>query len=1734
MHPSKSKKENMKRHYLITLVALIIIFAVSIPDLYPKEQTKMKCAPLNPAFMKYQMSGKKRIKSVSPPQHGLIPDPAMPVKHQPSLDDMSDMPNIPLYDLRDPNNDGNLNDTRLTPVRNQLNCGACWSFASFGVLENNLKSTRHLSDDMNDFSENHMRHSHNFDIASCAGGNLKMSAAYFVTNKGPIQETEDPYRPLTDEFCMDCVPNRYIDSIVFLPTRHDIDDIGFIKRAIYHHGAIYSSMYFDENRYYDPDLSSYYYDDPDDSFNDSNHAIVIVGWNDDMEIPDAQGKGAFIVRNSFGSDWGDHGYFYVSYFDESLAFTSLGYIEDHHSFSFKKIYQYDDLGWTGAIGSGDGSDWAANVFMADENIRITGVGFYTTGLNTSCTITIYQKMIYENGYARHSNPLCDPQKSTFENIGYYSIPLSKPIQILSGNSFVVVIHYTGLDNDYGIPIETPVMGYSSKATATENQSFVSDDGSIFFDLTDLSPQSNNCIKAYASPFIESPPHAISQEVHTNEDTAVPITLSGVDQSNTSLNYFLLSSPFYGGLSGQLPELIYTPDPDYFGADGFDFIVNNGTESSESAHVTIYVLSVNDPPKARFTKIQIDEDTSFSLSSIGSDADSDFVYCYIQTPPIHGEISTTFPERIYTPNAHFFGSDSFSFYLNDGQCSSIVMKMDIEINPINDPPLVFDQFISLIEDTQKRLTLQGSDIDSAHLNYSIVTPPKHGGISGISPNLEYAPSPNYSGSDVFSYKANDGQMDSNLAYCHINVQPADDTPTANDMTMTLEEGQSVVFSLSGNDIENVPLTYIIVTPPNFGQITGTLPDLIYSPNTGFTGTDYLTYQVDDGNNLSEKAIIQLIVEPDNELPVVENLTRTIIENTPEPITLSGTDSNNNPLSFSIVKHPEHGEISGVLPHITYTPHENYCGIDKFLYIANDGYSNSQAGQVLLIVKHFNYPPESFSDRIVISKNTEKHLYLKASDKNNDPLNYVIVKAPDHGQISGNLPFVIYTPDIDFTGVDSFSFQVNDGKLNSKLSKIKIIVTSFDIITDSINIDTTSQTFIFEGFEGDTSSWTFGTEGQVNKWFAGDADSYEGTKAAYISQDNGTTATYNENETSESWLGRTVDLSGYINATLSFYWKSVGERFIVWCDYGEFYINNGSDILTSDSKEFIDNNSWTKKTFDLSAYVGNQIEIKFRWKNDGSQKEGDPPFSIDNVEIAGSQMKPGAGNALDFDGSNDYVALSDGTVSAESLAMPATITVEAWVKVDSFINWAAIVGFIYDDGLLEGGWVLGVKMDNKFYFGITTESGSYDYINYLETGDDYLTDTWYHIAGTYDGSTMRVYVNGVEAATRVHDYGGNIYYRNTYFAIGSYLDNTDNIQFDGQIDAVRIWNGARSSDEIRANMCKKIATDVESNLLYYYHLDHSQGVLVNDYVSGKNNGVLKNMDSEDWVISGAAIGDSTIYDYNGITASDFEVSLSHPDGDQFTATGESGNYSGLHLYLINDPPNITNTDIECALLDQNRHWGIFPVGIGNLSFEIKYQYTGNPIVNLEDDLKMLTRENQSYTEWSALTSTQNKNLDTLYSTENSVGEFILGTINLTPSITQGDTISTIIDKNCWPRAWNTPIITASDADNDPLTWTIFSGSSHGTLVVSGTGVSPSVQYTPNQDYVGYDSFVIQVDDGHEYGTDTITINVEIAPGINARNLPYSTPNEGASSVVRDNNSRIILYHMGPGRMIMPPVK
>jgi hypothetical protein len=259
-------------------------------------------------------------------------------------------------------------------------------------------------------------------------------------------------------------------------------------------------------------------------------------------------------------------------------------------------------------------------------------------------------------------------------------------------------------------------------------------------------------------------------------------------------------------------------------------------------------------------------------------------------------------------------------------------------------------------------LIASDPDNDPITYSILTPPAHGTISaGTGPSRTYNASANYVGPDSFTFRVNDGSVDSNIATVSINVE--NEPPVADDKQITVNKNTQRSFTLTASDPNGDPLTYSIVTSPQHGTIspsgTGS-PARTYAPTTGYQGPDSFTFKVNDGSLDSSIVTVSIVVQ--NAQPVADDKQITVNKNTQQPFTLHASDPNNDPLTYSIVTPPSHGTISPSSvggPSRTYAPANNYLGTDIFTFKANDGTIDSNVASVNVKVEQpkivYNYAP-----------------------------------------------------------------------------------------------------------------------------------------------------------------------------------------------------------------------------------------------------------------------------------------------------------------------------------------------------------------------------------------------------------------------------------------------------------------------------------------------------------------------------------------------------------------------------------------------------------------------------------------------------------------------------------------------------------------------------------------------------------------------------------------------------------
>ena len=485
-------------------------------------------APVNPEFLRYLEDlklGRSRDRADDGHWLGEIPAP-VDLSHVRGFRFAAQAEAFPAsYDLRTLG--------KLTSVKDQGDCGSCWSFATMGGLESYL-----LPPETWDFAEQNLIDHAGFDYGPCAGGNIWMSTAYLSRWTGPIKEVDDPYiySDLAGE------TQKHVQNVIFLPNRTAYTDNDAIKQAIMTYGAFYISMYWASGSYSAADYAYYY-----TGGTSTNHGICVVGWDDNFDRtkfnPDAPANGAFICKNSWGSTWGQSGYFYLSYYDTSFRPGAIFTAEP--SANYTSVYQYDPLGWVINWGLGTDTAWGANIFQAVSSESLGAVATYASVPNTAYSIYIYTNVTAGNPT---SGTLAATQSGTFSSTGYFTVPLGGPVALTSGQLFSVIVRYQTPGFNWPLPTEDYYDGYSSGATSNAGESFFSNNGSTWMDAYTLGDLTNLCIKAFTAPAVA--PVTISGTVRTASGTGVSgVTLNGLPSNPITPGTGAYSEVVSNGWSG---------------------------------------------------------------------------------------------------------------------------------------------------------------------------------------------------------------------------------------------------------------------------------------------------------------------------------------------------------------------------------------------------------------------------------------------------------------------------------------------------------------------------------------------------------------------------------------------------------------------------------------------------------------------------------------------------------------------------------------------------------------------------------------------------------------------------------------------------------------------------------------------------------------------------------------------------------------------------------------------------------------------------------------------------------------------------------------------------------------------------------------------------------------------------------------------------------------------------------
>ena len=518
------------------------------------------------------------------------------------------------------------------------------------------------------------------------------------------------------------------------------------------------------------------------------------------------------------------------------------------------------------------------------------------------------------------------------------------------------------------------------------------------------------------------------------------------------------------------------------------------------------VGTNQRPVSLPIAASLPEDSTLDLTLQGTDPDGNSLQFSVVSGPTKGVLSGTAPNLTYTPAANYNGPDSFTFLVNDGILNSTPATVAIVVTGVNDAPIALPKSLTTAEDSPLPITLVGTDEDGNPLAFTLLGGPANGTLGGTAPNLTYQPAANFSGSDAFTFRVNDGTADSTPATMLINVTPVNDAPIAISKSVTTEQDSPLPITLAGTDVDGNPLTYSVIGSPANGALSGTGQNLIYQPAFGFSGNDELSFQVNDGTIISATATVSITVSQKAPTILVNRLSRTgwtlkyiDSEQTPKSPGIAAFDGNSNTFwqnrnQSSSASLPHEIQINlGAIQNISgfqYLPRQDLSTVGNIgnyeFYVSLDGVAwgspvasgtftrtmveklvsfTPKSGQFVRFraltevnggsttcVAELNILQEIITNQSPIANpltlttpiDTSLPLVLSGSDPEGSALTYSIVSSPLNGTLSGSAPNLIYQPNSGFVGDDQFTFQSNDGVYPSATATVSISVAAAIVV------------------------------------------------------------------------------------------------------------------------------------------------------------------------------------------------------------------------------------------------------------------------------------------------------------------------------------------------------------------------------------------------------------------------------------------------------------------------------------------------------------------------------------------------------------------------------------------------------------------------------------------------------------------------------------------------------------------
>ncbi|WP_274011588.1 tandem-95 repeat protein [Vibrio parahaemolyticus] len=532
------------------------------------------------------------------------------------------------------------------------------------------------------------------------------------------------------------------------------------------------------------------------------------------------------------------------------------------------------------------------------------------------------------------------------------------------------------------------------------------------------------------------------------------------------------------------SVTYTPNDNYHGTDSFTYIVTSGGVS-ESTTVSVDVTPVNDAPVAKDDIATTQEDTAVTIDVLPNDSDVDGDKLSIESasvPKEQGTVEVVDGKLVFTPAENFNGDAEITYTVTDGELTDEA-KVAVTVNPVNDAPTIkVDAVESLTEDAVNTdtvvatLTVRDTDTPEDQLTVSLENNSNgHFVLVGDEVKLTQAGVDAVNNDELdlkdltISASVSDGVNPTASDSDSLVVNRVNDAPTVENAiadqvlaedfdayTIDLNEvfkdtDSSLEFSVSGNNSIQIALVNGVAT---------------ITPTADWNGKETITFTAKDPSGESVSQTVDFTVAPVADIVADK---ATVVEDTPTIIKVLGNDTfegdgkvvsldaNNGPVNGSVSVNPDGS--------VTYTPNDNYHGIDSFTYIVTSG-GVSESTTVNVDVTPENDAPVAKDDTAITDEDTPVTIDVlpNDSDVDGDKLSIESASVPkEQGTVEIVDGKLVFTPAENFNGNAEVTYTVTDGQLTDE-AKVTVTVNPVNdaptikvdavesITEDAVSIDT----------------------------------------------------------------------------------------------------------------------------------------------------------------------------------------------------------------------------------------------------------------------------------------------------------------------------------------------------------------------------------------------------------------------------------------------------------------------------------------------------------------------------------------------------------------------------------------------------------------------------------------------------------------------------------------------------------